>query len=97
MADCKVLGDFLHILEVEQRIETCFILGRERKYEIIMLKEIRSLQLQKVFINLSCRLMKKLKQSGQLRFSILFFLPTRSIYWVHLIPQKIIRYAKLKY
>lgn len=45
VADCKVLGDFLHILKVEERIETSFILGRKRKYEIIMLKEILSLQL----------------------------------------------------
>lgn len=40
MADCKVLGDFLHILKVEEGIEASFILGRKRKYEIIMLKEI---------------------------------------------------------
>lgn len=31
MADCKVLGDFLHILKVEERIEASFILRREKK------------------------------------------------------------------
>jgi len=38
MADCKVLGDFLHILKVEERIEASFILRRERKYGIITLR-----------------------------------------------------------
>lgn len=31
MADCKVLGDFLHILKVEERVEASFILTRKRK------------------------------------------------------------------
>lgn len=47
MADCKVLGDFLHVLKVEERIEASFILGKKRKWQIIMLKEILSLQLYK--------------------------------------------------
>lgn len=59
MADCKVLGNFLHILKVEERIEASFILRRKRKYGIIMLRENSKFSTTiKLFINLSCRLMK---------------------------------------
>lgn len=55
MADCKVLGDLLHILKVEERIEASFIL--KRKYRIIMLSGNSEFAAIKSFINLSCRLM----------------------------------------
>lgn len=59
MADCKVLGDFLHILKVEERIEASFILRRKRKYGIIMLRGNSNFAgIIKSFINLSCRAMK---------------------------------------
>lgn len=58
MADRKALGDFLHVLKIEERIEASFILRRKRKYGIIMLRgNNKFAAIVKTFINLSCRLM----------------------------------------
>lgn len=57
MADCKALGDFLHVLEVEERIEASFILRRKRKYGMITLRGNNQFAAAvKPFINLCCRL-----------------------------------------
>lgn len=52
MANCKVLGDFLHILKVEERIEASFVLRMKRKHEIILLR------LNGPFISKSASIMK---------------------------------------
>lgn len=71
MADCKVLGDFLHILKVEERIEASFIFRRKRKYGIIMLREnSKYAAIIKSFINLSHRLVKS--WSNQVRCVIVW-------------------------
>lgn len=59
MADCKVLGNLLHILKVEERIEASFIFIRKRKYGIIILRKNSNYEaIIKSFINLSHRLKK---------------------------------------